>query len=344
MKPRKKLVLHIGQGKTGTSAVQAVLFRNAAILARNGVCYPEWFGFRERRVLKHHNRLAMGILYSDYRTELTSFLDAIHRDDSPTIVISGETLFVYPERGAFVGALGGPGSGWTFGTDYQPWSSERSRAVVTRFAEDVRALLPPADEYRVVVLLRRQDLWLESLYNQDIKAGHVWCDVAQLERYYANSLHYDRVLASWENVFGKNSIVVRVYEQGQLPGGAVDVFLRAAGLDVVKNQLAIPPGLPNSRLTRRWLAFRRATNGLLSSLPEPLRRRANRLIRRVVVRANHHGRGRLFESFNLMSEDERLSFMQKYEQGNAHVARHYLGRSDGRLFLDRLSGRDADRR
>ncbi len=38
---RPKIVLHIGQGKTGTSALQSALARNHALLKRAGVLYPE---------------------------------------------------------------------------------------------------------------------------------------------------------------------------------------------------------------------------------------------------------------------------------------------------------------
>lgn len=52
MPGRKIAYLHIGAGKTGTSAIQSGLARNRAVLKRNGVFYPHAYGEQHARLGK----------------------------------------------------------------------------------------------------------------------------------------------------------------------------------------------------------------------------------------------------------------------------------------------------
>ena len=39
---KKNLILHIGMGKTGTSALQDFFWENRARLKKSGLCYPKY--------------------------------------------------------------------------------------------------------------------------------------------------------------------------------------------------------------------------------------------------------------------------------------------------------------
>jgi hypothetical protein len=47
---KQKIVVHIGHGKTGSSAIQAVLAKNADLLRRHGVLYPDHASFEAARL------------------------------------------------------------------------------------------------------------------------------------------------------------------------------------------------------------------------------------------------------------------------------------------------------
>ena len=49
MTPRKKIVLHIGHGKTGSSAIQSALARNQDLLKTGGILYPQGKAFDSAR-------------------------------------------------------------------------------------------------------------------------------------------------------------------------------------------------------------------------------------------------------------------------------------------------------
>ena len=51
---KKRLILHIGMHKTGTSSVQRYFSRNRMILWRMGMCYPPSKGPDERAQPKHN--------------------------------------------------------------------------------------------------------------------------------------------------------------------------------------------------------------------------------------------------------------------------------------------------
>jgi len=332
---KKTLVLHIGMGKTGSTAIQNCLALNRELLRQEDIAYPVWQNPQKRN---NHNGIAQCLSSEQHRHYLEPFLADLHTDKASTLIISGETLFVYPERYAFARPLRTKLGGSVFARNYTPPPADvwipRKRALI----EELRRLLPKAEEYRIIVFLRRQDLWLESVYNEDIKGGHVWCRFDEFEKYYFNTLHYKEQLSIWEEVFGGESLVVRVYEKSQLPGGVVPEFLEAARLDHLADRLEKPEdGYPNPRMSRSTVAFRRLVNPLASWLPDKLWQEVIHLINRETSRlAKRPREGQLFMDQNLLSLQQRREFMGRFQHGNKHIARRLLGRSNGRLFHDPL--------
>jgi hypothetical protein len=339
MMKKEMIIWHIGMGKTGTTAIQDLLFHNRNTLRREGISYPVWAGYQRRADYQgpvNHNGIAQCLSFEPHRHLLKAFVDNLHAESASTLIISGETLFIYPERGAFARALSTKLGGGVFDKHYTPLPDERWVPKKRAFIEEVRRLLPDAGEHRIVVFLRRQDLWLESLYNEDVKGGYVWCNFDEFEKYYFNSLYYDKQLRIWEDVFGNENIVVRVYEKSQLPNGLVHEFLEAARLEGLVGRLQEPArSYPNPRLSRRMLVCRRLVNCLVKNFPEKLwvgvidviNRETNRLMGRRSAR-------KLFVVQNFMSPPRRREFMARFQEGNEYIARHYLGRTNGQLFYD----------
>ena len=58
---KKKVILHIGYNKTGTTAVQNAFYYNRNILAKNGIYYPT--KCRGKRKSPAHHSLAESLLF-----------------------------------------------------------------------------------------------------------------------------------------------------------------------------------------------------------------------------------------------------------------------------------------
>lgn len=336
----KRIVLHIGYGKTGTTAIQGALATNRQLLAGEGICYPEWRDFVER---DNHNGIAKCLTYREHDHFLPSFFDRLAKADADTLVISGETFAIYPERGTLARPQKSMVDGSVFQKDYRAdpdWRIEKRDLI-----GELKSRLPDADEVRVVVFLRRQDLWIESIYNEDVKGGYTAADFAVFGEYYKNSLHYDQQLELWADAFGHQNIDVRVYEKGQLEGGVVQQFFEAGKLggtdgDVgeLVAKLASPTNpTPNPRLSVEALSSRRKMNARIAWMPEMLWMRANSWARgRADALSAKAGKDALFSRQELMTGPERTAFLAQFEAGNELVARNFLGREDGVLFRDSL--------
>lgn len=220
----------------------------------------------------------------------------------------------------------------------QPWDfadtgayREATRKTVDRLAGHVAGAT-----VTVIVYLRRQDHWLESAMNQNIKfGGLVGAHLANLSAEqaaaaYAPRLDYAATLGVWAEVFGTPAIRVGVYERDQLAGGdVVSDFLGRCGIDRARlsepawNEVSRNEGLP-----RDLLEFKR----ILNAIPRP------KYEERVLVETLRHVArdmgGRTGGDAPLLPNGVRRRVLLQYADGNAAVARRFLGREDGTLFQE----------
>ena len=226
---RRRLILHIGPHKTGTSALQRHLALNRRALAARGVAYP--------RPIRPVGPLG-----------------SVHRD----LAEPGDEA----ERAALIAAYGAriadSGAATTILSAEGLGAGNRDHAA---------ALAPLGDgaDVRVVVYIRRIDLFLESLYRQMIR-NQVSMERREF-RPFANWRlkrgQADRValLERWERVFGPGAVVAVPYEPA-VPGfDVIDRFAAAAGLEAQMAGLRRWHRLPvNRSLSRSQAEFIRRMN------------------------------------------------------------------------------------
>ncbi len=224
---------------------------------------------------------------------------------------------------------------------------------------------------KFIIYLRRQDLYWESLVAQRIKARLITTDSSNL--YKQINLDYKSLLNDYANEFGKESMIVRVYEREKLyEGCAVKDFLNCIGLD---DLIGVSPSMPreNNSLSPKALrvasvdneqyvlskdeitialaAFKKALekNNITS---EEYAQKCYALKFNKNFHKNKHvnldiaTRRKILLGENTFSysssnqgyftPEERTAFLAKYAEGNATVAREYLGREDGVLFNDKF--------
>lgn len=101
-----RLLLHIGMGKTGSSALQVALVRNREALASAGVRYPEHSSdarARKGRAGSGNGRALQDLLTTDHATPPTEVLAELTRSLQPTVLYSSEFLWYFrPDRLAWL--------------------------------------------------------------------------------------------------------------------------------------------------------------------------------------------------------------------------------------------------
>ncbi len=236
------LVLHVGTGKTGTSFIQETLAANQETLKSRGIYYPR--AARGQDTGGHHKLLAaltsshqwwMGrrVAAADLIAEVLAEIEAARPD---VAILSQEGLIWLPP--------------------------EKVHAIGVTFGQKFRV--------KVVVDLRRQDLFVDSALSQVVKAAGHYYDFQKFWRFDGTWFvpNYEAQIRKWAKTFGPASIVVRPYEKSQFLGETImdDFFVRTLG-DTVPVELSKTDKAKNDRLSRQSIEFIRLMNGFFSTDP-----------------------------------------------------------------------------
>jgi hypothetical protein len=205
---------------------------------------------------------------------------------------------------------------------------------VDRTKEIVRLknLLDPIAQTTVVVYLRRQEDYLVSAYSTAVRLGSTEPLRLPGPRITRSRFDYRAMCERWADAFGRDNVKVAIFEPRQYsePRDLLLDFARTAGLTLDLDRLEIPPR-ENQGLDWRLLEFLR---------------RFNAAAPRGAARSAPH-RGRLLKLLAQLPRCERATlpqaelraFAESFAEGNAFVARHFLGREDGILFRPGKRGR-----
>ncbi|EYD70567.1 hypothetical protein [Limimaricola hongkongensis] len=193
-------------------------------------------------------------------------------------------------------------------------------------------------DVKIVFALRRQDLWLESWYLQNVKwqwnpslAHLTFAEFLERREDFA-WIHYDAYLRHVEELFGRDNVLVYAFDKAQMPDGPVAAFCDRIGL-TARDTLAPAPHT-NTSMSPAMSEFMRVLP--LDEVPPVQRKFFERACAQVdETRTQKHGR----QSNLLMDADTRARVLDLYAAGNAAVAARHFGRET--LFLDPLPARDA---
>lgn len=193
-------------------------------------------------------------------------------------------------------------------------------------------------DVKVVLSLRRQDLWLESWHQQNVKwqwdpaLAHLTFPQFLEQRPRFHWIRYDSLIDRFGRVFGPENLIIRVFERGEMPAGPIAAFCADIGL-TSPTGLATPAP-QNASLTPICSEFLR-TLPLGDIKPEHralIERAAFALDRQIRAR-------RSADAGLLMDHDTRSGILADYAAGNETVARTHFGRDT--LFHEPLPPRDA---
>lgn len=310
----RQLFIHIGYHKTGTSTLQTFLWNHSTWLASVGVHYP-----RVALSGMTHAKLAnvlKGEAFREARTLMRG--DPIGVEPDPYALPPGEDEYeLYNQLHA---AVLHPDLPITLISSecFLEWIDPK------RVASHVLAWGIPV---KIIVYLRRQDRWIESVYNQIIKDPYLRFSGEFARMPQQDQLDYYSTLDRWAGAFGEQALIVRVYELGQFRGGdIVSDFLSLLDLGDVASCIEWSRR-ENPSLHRQAVRLLRQTNRLKISPGQ------HRLIREALLPLSEHllqreGRAGL----NILEMKERNQILARYRECNAAVARRFFKREDGVLF------------
>jgi hypothetical protein len=146
---------------------------------------------------------------------------------------------------------------------------------------------------------------------------------------------FRELLERWEGCVGVSNIIVLPYEAKQLKGGNVifDFCEKVLRIDVSDWDRGPSDRDPNPALCPSALEFKLLINRLA-----PDRRQSEMFAEAIQDYSSHvkSQAGERQQFHAVLSAAERRDIIRRFEPDNQYLARRYLGREDGRLFLDPL--------
>lgn len=287
----RTLILHVGTYKTGTTALQYFLYRNRDLLSEIGLYRPDTGAVDSEANWGHHD-LAQRLTTKATR-DLWQALVAECHDKAPRkaqVVVSSELFSHIRQAKGF---------------------------------QVIRHLVRNWD-VRVVVYLRRQDQYLESLYNHHVKAVGECRPIGEFTDLVRGRLDYLTFLNALSEVFGADNLIVRPYEPASLKGDICEDFLDVLGFDMPEGAgrhiQNVNPGLTAEGMEKMLEANRAHKDS-----PTRLALARTTILRR--HKAPPHYR------HSVLSPEERTLLAETYAEDNALIAQRYLG-GRGALFTD----------
>lgn len=325
--------LHIGMPKTGTTAIQYFLTDNPAALKKHGICFPD-FNFRFPGVGLRRNGHFLACSQVDENgkkivtlpiEEYTPIMDQIGKlgKEYERIILSDEALWRARSR--------------------QPEFWKRLK----------RDLADRGLDLRVIVYLRRQDTFMESLYRQKIKEATTQRDFHDYLRYIVDvyPLDYPAYMDMLSEILGRENLFIRIYEKSQYKGAEHNIFsdfLDIFGL-TLQDGFEIRQREQNISLDGIRLDIQRILNQLSkvpfqdpyippyetvyeSTCETPYETQA--LMKGLRELQGYAGTQADYTQTTLFDPKEQEAFLGRFAASNERLAREYLGREDGVLFYD----------
>lgn len=291
----KHLYIHIGTGKTGSTAIQSFLYKNCERLRYVGLNYAD----SGRGNIQHHplclNHPTARTSHGGHPT--AGFLDAWERlrDEVDESQVSKHVI----------------------SSEYFPGITPMEVARISEMMADVASV-------HMMAYFRRQDLYLESWYAQLVKTGRTGSDLGQLRKRLTarGTLNFYHHSVKWAGIVGDECVHVRPYERNAFKSrDLLADFFDTLGIDLPSDLTEPSEEGSNPSLTRPQVEIIKALNDL--GVAEALGKRLTR---------PHPLFSGLDKSF--LSTGARLALLEEFAESNAQVARRFLGREDGRLFED----------
>lgn len=310
----KTIYMHIGTPKTGTSALQQFFVENAMILKKYGINYP---------------------------------LSPSGEISAPNIGYIINNKCSVEEKARRIMSL--------FGEHDKLLISSEGIYIFLRYNKEFfLKFIDMGIDVKVIVYLRRQEEYLESMIRQKVKEG-IWItnqdkwsnletedkqDESFIKRV-EEEAHYLKGLESISEVIGYKNVIVRVYEKCRMKNGNIFAdFLDILGIEMtdefITQKKLINPSLDNSTLEIKRLINEACKNRITDE--NFLQKITLKALLNVSSYKDERGKNKNI-SMQLSSEQVRR-IRNIYEEENKEIAMKFLNREDEPLFYYNMSDTD----
>ena len=281
-----EIIIHIGRHKTGTTSIQHFLALNEDLLLNQyGIYYPE---IGRDPLMKYHHPIFRDWVENKENLDLqliNEIIENAKRKSASRILLSSEIL-------------------------------SRDSITETKWLQLKEAF---NEKITIIVYLRRQDKYLQSMYAEEILHGLINSKSTIKDN--KTNLDYFQFLAPICRTFTQNRIIVKSFDRA-IKLDLYKDFLKNLGI-TFNDEFQLPPDNLNQSLPWRYLNIVRYANDY------PFMRRLfiNTISMRLIVSL-----AKIFPSFfNTplpLTGEQRQEILSRYEESNKMVARKYCGGED----------------
>jgi len=289
----RKLYLHIGTPKTGTTLLQFIFRDKSDDMQSEGIYYAD-FGDYARQIF--------GGEIPDSRGYFEKL--ATNAPEKCDVLISTEFL---AGTSPLVGRVG-----------------------IKDLAESLKKATDGLFEVKIIIYLRRIDLWLESKYMQYISGG-LGMDISFKEYLKLNDIDnfdFNKVVTAYAEVFRKKNMIVRIYDKKHLPekNSLVNQFADILTLPCLKDI-----DLSKYSTTQSNSGFNRTAVEIARLCMPQATKEEQKEIRRILSYAS---RKVPFQKNIFFTMDERRKLLELKKSSYDLIAKEYFPDLKGNLFSE----------
>ncbi len=309
------IYIHIGYHKTGTTALQNFFLKNRKLLWEHDVLYP-----------------SVGLLGPGH-SPLSLCLNTSHKSKIESLLINGSSNegvdpYLYNKM---------IDADDLYSKLYSEIESSKKKKVIISsecFLEwfDPQLLQPYLEmgkyNYKIIVYIRRQDEWIESVYNQLCKDSFFrYCgDINNLPQH--DLLEYFEIIEKWAALFGTENVIVRCYSKQKDEKALYKEFFNNIDVELAGGISTIERGERNMGLPSEFLPVVINFNKLKMDFHEH-KKFIDMLLSTVEER-----QGCKSAHSKVLSKNEAMKLMGKYFQSNQKLKVKYLSRNSDETNFD----------
>lgn len=295
------LYLHIGTPKTGTSFMQTFLREHNDLIGKQGYVYPN-LGMKFPGIGKARNGHFLIVKGETAETIYSSAIEKL------TALAAEYENVILSEEGL--------------------WNNDFN---IARFVKDMKAL---DVKVKILVYLRRQDLYLQSQWAQNVKES-MTKDFYTFAQETKIRMNYYEQLCVLREIVGQENMLVRVYEKQQFSGvrkNLLSDFFETVGL-TLGDEFVVEKEVKNPSLSGIYLETKR----MLNRHPE-FATKLNFVTPYLYAVAEKKGDMATYSTNKYFTHEQQMEFLSQFAECNEKIAKEFLGREDGILFYDEIVG------
>jgi hypothetical protein len=291
---KKTLYLHIGLGKTGTTALQEFFWSNRKQLSEFGIDYPDYavIAGAHHVVSPHQPNFLQAIPFQP----VEKWAPEIAKSEQQNILLSSELI------------------AWT------------AADLVGHYCEHLLQYF----ELKVIIYIRRQDDQIMAAYNQQVKAGVQKKKVHEVMEKMIKRFDFKERIAVWEKYVGRSNILIRPYERKQFHEQDIRWdFLYSVFQINDYSRFQLSEKNTNPRLSFTSLEYKRLLNQLFDDAEQS--NLFNDILLQFSAETDKNST-KIYSENALLSPELRAEILEKFDEYNTYLSERY--RLGEKLFLD----------